>query len=65
VAELLLEFERQQRLGREAMFRADTSFAKPGIYEVLESRGVKCAIRARANENRIWIWRSHLTRRRF
>ena len=33
------------------MFRADAAFAKPEIYEALESRGVKYAIRISANEN--------------
>jgi len=32
-------------------FRADAAFAKPEIYEALESRGVKYAIRIPANEN--------------
>jgi hypothetical protein len=51
-AELLLpEIERQQKLGKEVVFRADAAFAKPEIYEALESRGVKYAIRIPANEN--------------
>ena len=33
------------------MFRADAAFAKPEIYEALEERGVKYAIRIPANEN--------------
>ena len=33
------------------MFRADAAFAKPEIYEVLEERSVKCAIRIPSNEN--------------
>jgi hypothetical protein len=33
------------------MFRADAAFAKPEIYEALEERGVKYAIRIAANEN--------------
>src|SRR5271166_4514821 len=37
--------------GKEVMFRADAAFAKPEIYEALESRGVKYAIRIPANEN--------------
>ena len=36
---LLPEIERQQRLGKEVVFRADAAFAKPEIYEVLEERG--------------------------
>jgi Transposase DDE domain group 1 len=48
---LLPEIERQQKLGKEVAFRADTAFAKPEIYEALESRGVKYAIRIPANEN--------------
>ena len=48
---LLPEIERQQKLGKEVVFRADAAFAKPEIYEALESRGVKYAIRISANEN--------------
>jgi hypothetical protein len=47
----LPEIERQQKLGKEVVFRADAAFAKPEIYEALESRGVKYAIRIPANEN--------------
>jgi Transposase DDE domain group 1 len=51
-AELLLpEIERQQELGREVVFRADAAFAKPEIYEALEDRGVKYAIRIPANDS--------------
>ncbi len=42
---------RQQKLGKEVVFRADAAFAKPEIYEALEERGVKYAIRIPANEN--------------
>lgn len=35
----------------EVVFRADAAFAKPEIYEVLEERSVKCAIRIPSNEN--------------
>ena len=38
---LLPEIERQQKLGKEVVFRADAAFAKPEIYEALEARGVK------------------------
>jgi len=48
---LLPEIERQQKLGKEMVFRADAAFAKPEIYEALEERGVKYAIRIPANEN--------------
>jgi hypothetical protein len=48
---LLPEIERQQKLGKEVVFRADAAFAKPEIYETLESRGVKYAIRIPANES--------------
>jgi Transposase DDE domain group 1 len=48
---LLLEIERQQAEGKEVAFRADAAFAKPEIYEALEKRGVKYAIRIPANEN--------------
>jgi hypothetical protein len=51
-AELLLpEIERQQKLGKEVVFRADAAFAKPEIYEALEERGVKYAIRIPANDS--------------
>jgi Transposase DDE domain group 1 len=48
---LLPEIERQQRMRKEIAFRADAAFAKPEIYEALEKRGVKYAIRIPANEN--------------
>jgi hypothetical protein len=48
---LLPEVERQQKLSKEVAFRADAAFAKPEIYEALESRGVKYSIRIPANEN--------------
>src|SRR5450756_97818 len=48
---LLPEIERQQRMGKEVAFRADAAFAKPEIYEALEERGVKYAIRIPANNS--------------
>jgi hypothetical protein len=48
---LLPEIEREQEQSKEVVFRADAAFAKPEIYEVLEARGVKYAIRIPANEN--------------
>lgn len=48
---LLPEVERQQELGKEVVFRADAAFAKPEIYEALEERGVKYAIRIPANDS--------------
>jgi Transposase DDE domain group 1 len=48
---LLPEIERQQAEGKQVAFRADAAFAKPEIYEALEERGVKYAIRIPANEN--------------
>jgi hypothetical protein len=48
---LLPEIERQQRLGKEVVFRADAAFAKPELYEALEDRNVKYAIRLPANDN--------------
>jgi hypothetical protein len=48
---LLPEIERQRQNGKEVVFRADAAFAKPEIYEALEERGVKYAIRLPANEN--------------
>src|SRR5579863_3214869 len=48
---LLPEIQRQQRLGKEVVFRADAAFAKPEIYEAMEQRGVKYAIRIPANDS--------------
>ncbi len=48
---LLPEIERQQKLGKEVVFRADAAFDKPAIYEALEERGVNYAIRIPANDN--------------
>jgi hypothetical protein len=48
---LLPEIERQQKLGKEVVFRADVAFAKPEIYEALEERGVKYAIRIPSNDS--------------
>ena len=45
------EIQRQQRMGKEIAFRADAAFAKPEIYEALEKRGVKYAIRIPSNDN--------------
>lgn len=57
---LLPEIERQQKLGKEVVFRADAAFAKPEIYEALEERGVKYAIRIPSNdslERKLGRWR--------
>ena len=48
---LLPEIERQQKLGKEVVFRAGAAFAKPEIYEALEEREVKYAIRIPANDS--------------
>ncbi len=48
---LLPEIERQQKAGKEVVFRADAAFAKPEIYEALEERGVKYAIRIPAHDS--------------
>src|SRR5208337_1435773 len=48
---LLPEIERQQRRGKEVVFRADAAFAKPELYEALEQRKVKYVIRIPANDN--------------
>jgi hypothetical protein len=48
---LLPEIERQQKQVKEVAFRADAAFAKPEIYEALEERGVKYAIRIPANDS--------------
>ncbi len=47
----LPEIARQQKLGKEVVFRADAVFAKPEIYEALEERRVKYAIRIPADDN--------------
>ena len=47
----LPEIERQQQMGKEVVFRADAAFAKPEVYEALEARGVKYAIRIPANDS--------------
>jgi len=47
---LLPEIERHQKQGKQVVFRADAAFAKPEIYEALEERGVKYAIRLPAND---------------
>ncbi len=48
---LLPEIERQQKLGKEVVFRADAAFAKPEVYEALEARDVKYAIRIPTNDS--------------
>jgi len=48
---LLPEIERQQKLGKEVVFRANAALAKPELYEALEERGVKYAIRIPANDS--------------
>ncbi len=46
---LLPEIERQQQ-GKDVVVRADAAFAKPELYEALEERGVKYAIRIPSND---------------
>ncbi len=48
---LLPEIDRQKARGREVAFRADAAFAKPEIYDALEERGVRYAIRIPANDS--------------
>ena len=48
---LLAEIEWQRHRGKEVVFRADAAFAKPELYEALEEREVKYAIRLPANDN--------------
>jgi hypothetical protein len=48
---LLPEIKQQQGQGKEVVFRADAAFAKPEVYEALEERGVKYAIRIPANDS--------------
>ena len=48
---LLPEIERQQQMGKEVAFRGDAAFARPEVYEALEERSVKYAIRIPANDS--------------
>ena len=48
---LLPEIDRQQAQGKEVAFRGDAAFAKPEIYESVEKRESKYAIRLPANDN--------------
>ena len=48
---LLPEIERQQVEGKRVAFRADAAFAKPEIYDALETRDVDYAIRMPANKS--------------
>jgi hypothetical protein len=48
---LLPEVERQEAQGQRVAFRADAAFAKPEIYEALETRGVQYAVRMPTNKN--------------
>ena len=48
---LLPEIERQHTLGKAVVFRADAAFAKPEVYEALEKRAVKYAIRIPCNDS--------------
>ena|GEM_PF-1021609 len=47
---LLPETARQQQQGKDVVIRAHATFAKPEVYEALEARGVKYAIRIPSNE---------------
>jgi hypothetical protein len=62
---LLPEIEWQQKQGKQVVFRADAAFAKPEIYEALEQRGVKYAIRIPTNDNLEGDIAELLTRRLF
>jgi len=42
--------ERYQRKGERLLFRGDAAFAKPEVYQYLESRGIGYAIRLPAND---------------
>jgi hypothetical protein len=48
---LLPEIERQQKQSKAVVVRADAAFAKPDLYEALEERGVKYAIRIPSNDS--------------
>ncbi len=47
---LLPEIERQQRQGKDVVVRADAGFAKPELYEALETRNATYAIRIPSND---------------
>ncbi len=47
---LLPEIARQQRQDKDVVVRADAAFAKPELYEALEQRNVKYAIRIPSND---------------
>jgi hypothetical protein len=47
---LVPALERQQEQGKEVAFRADAAFATPEVYDALEARGVKSALRLPAND---------------
>jgi Transposase DDE domain group 1 len=47
---LLPEIERQQKQDKDVVVRADAAFAKPELYEALEKRGVRYAIRIPSND---------------
>lgn len=49
-AVLLPEIGRQQKNGKDVVVRADAACAKPELYEALEKRGVKYAIRIPSHE---------------
>src|ERR1017187_1891436 len=48
---LLPEIDRQQGQSKEVAFRGDAAFAKPELYQALEERDVKYAIRLPATDN--------------
>ena len=48
---LLSEIDRQQAQCKEVAFRGDSAFAKPELYESVEEREAKYAIRLPANDN--------------
>src|SRR5438128_1189915 len=54
---LVPEIDRQQAMGQRVAFRADAAFARPGIYEALETRDVGYAIRIPAIYNLGNLWR--------
>ncbi len=58
---LLPEIERQQKQGKDVVVRADAAFAKPELYEALEARGVRYAIRI----HWLLLAEGHLTRTLF
>jgi len=57
-----VSFSVEQELGKEVVFRPNAAFDKPEIYEALEERGVKYAIRLPSNDRLLRDTEELLTR---